>query len=365
MIKEIISNFKIYGDFIDAKPFGNGHINDTYLVKFNQAGIEVKYILRKINKFVFKNPEAVVNNTVKVYKHISKKLIELQIKEVSNHVMQLVESNKDNYHFEDENNDFWCVVLFIDNAYTVEKIETEEQAYRAAKAFGQFQSFLLDANANEYQDTIPNFHNLKGRLIDFELALKNDLIGRVKQTSKEIEIANSYRYLEEKITLMIENKELPIRVTHNDTKINNVMLNKKTDIEQCVIDLDTVMPGIVLYDFGDMVRTFTSPAEEDEKELSKVTMRIEIFEKLIQGYLTALGSVLSKIEIDNLIYGALVITYEQLIRFLTDYLNGDIYYSTKYDEHNLVRTRTQIALLESIIEQKDKMEIIVTKYRSN
>ncbi len=365
MIKEIISNFKIYGDFIKAKPFGNGHINDTYLVKFNQAGIEVKYILRKINKFVFKNPEAVVNNTVKVNNHISKKLIELEIKNVSNHVMQLVESNKDNYHFEDENNDFWCVVLFIDNAYTVEKIETEEQAYRAAKAFGQFQSFLLDANPNEYKETIPNFHNLKGRLIDFELALKNDLAERVKQTSKEIEIVNSYKYLEKKITALLENKELPIRVTHNDTKINNVMLNKITHKEQCVIDLDTVMPGSVLYDFGDMVRTFTSPVEEDETDLSKVTMRIEIFEKLVQGYLFDLSSVLTKIELDNLIYGAMVITYEQIVRFLTDYINGDIYYSTKYDEHNLVRTRTQIALLESIIKQKDEMEKIVIRYRGN
>ncbi len=363
MIKEIISNFKIYGDFITAKPFGNGHINDTYLVQFNQAGVEVKYILRKINKFVFKNPEAVVNNTVKVNNHIAKKLTELEIKDVSNRVMQLVESNKKNYHFEDENNDFWCVVLFIDNAYTVEKIENEEQAFRAAKAFGQFQNFLLDADASKYQDTIPNFHNLKGRLSDFDVALENDLVGRVKSTTKEIEIANGYKYLEEKITVMIENNELPIRITHNDTKINNVMLNKETNLEQCVIDLDTVMPGTVLYDFGDMVRTFTSPVDEDEKDVSKVTMRIKIFEKLVQGYLTDLSSVLSKIEIDNLVYGAMVITYEQLIRFLTDYINGDVYYSTKYNDHNLVRTRTQIALLESIIEQKDEMEKIVSKYR--
>ncbi len=359
MTAKILSNFRLYGDFIDAKPFGNGYINDTFLARFNQSGTEVKYILRKINKFVFKNPKIVVDNTVNVIAHISKKLKNTGIQEISNHVMKLVESNNNNFYYVDENKDYWCVVLFISNAYTLEKVTTKEEAYESAKAFGQFQKHLIDVDVTKYNDSIPNFHNLSGRLADFDLAFENNSAGRVEQASKEIEAVNEYRYLSEKIEKMIANNELPIRITHNDTKINNVMLNKETHKGQCVIDLDTVMPGTVLYDFGDMVRTSTSPVDEDEKDDAKVTMRIDVFEGLVKGYLEELSGVLSKIEIENLVYGSTVIVYEQLVRFLTDFINGDVYYSTKYDDHNLVRTKTQVALLKSILEQSEEMEKIV------
>ena len=189
------------------------------------------------------------------------------------------------------------------------------------------------------------------------------MVGRAKDASKEIKVANSFRFLSEKITSLINNKELPIRITHNDTKINNVMLNKETNEGQCVIDLDTVMPGTVLYDFGDMVRTSTSPVEEDENDITKVTMRLDIFEALAKGYLEELAEVLTELEISNLIYGAKVIVYEQAIRFLTDYLMNDAYYSTSYPEHNLIRTRTQLALLQSIDNQTEEMERIVEKMK--
>jgi hypothetical protein len=362
MLEKIISNFEIRGDFVDSKSFGNGHINDTFLILFNKDGAEVKYILRKINKYVFKNPEIVVNNTVNIIKHISAKLKEEGIQKTSNKVMELIKNKDGTFHFVDVKNDYWCMVVFIDNSYTIEHVETVEQAYQAAKAFGRFQRYLIDADVNEYKDTIPNFHNLAGRLKDFDLSLKENLSGRIKKVLEEIKVVDEYRYLSKKIAVMLKNNELPIRVTHNDTKINNVMINKHTNKGECVIDLDTVMPGTVLNDFGDMVRTSTSPVNEDEKDSSKVKMRLDIFEGLVHGYLEELACHLSKNEIENLVYGAMVITYEQLIRFLTDYLNGDIYYNTNYDEHNLVRARTQIALLKSIIKQKKQMEEIIIKY---
>lgn len=362
MIEQIISNFRIYGDFIEAKPYGNGHINETFLVSVNHGGSIRKYILRKINKYVFKNPEIVVSNTVNVINHITEKLKEAGDRNISNHVMKLIEAKNSKYYFIDEQDDYWLVVHFISEAYTVEYIETYRQAYQAAKAFGHFQKLLIDADINKYKDSIPNFHNLVSRIKAFDIALKENRAGRVELAKKEIDSVNSYRTLSEKITSLLNNNELPIRVTHNDTKINNVMLNKETNEGECVIDLDTVMPGTVLYDFGDMVRTSTSPVAEDEKDVSKVTMRLNIFEALVQGYLEELAEVLTEVEISNLIYGAKVIVYEQAIRFLTDYINNDIYYNTNYHEHNLIRTRTQLALLKSMDNQKDKMQKVVEKY---
>ncbi len=362
IIEKIISNFRVYGDFIDAKPFGNGHINDTFLTTYNQAGIEVKYILRKINKYVFKYPEIVIENTVNVISHVTEKLKAEGEKEISNNVMQLIKSKNSNFHFVDENRDYWCVVLFLENTYSIEFVEKDEQAYQAAKAFGRFQKYLVDADLNQFKETIPNFHNLKSRLLIFNNALEKGNIGRIKEAREEIEKAKSYNYLSKKITSLLSKNELPIRITHNDAKINNVLLNKETHEGQCVIDLDTIMPGTVLYDFGDMVRTFTSPFEEDEKDLSKVTICISIFEALVKGYLEELSDELTEIESTNLIYGAKVIIYEQALRFLSDYLMNDVYYKTNYLEHNLVRARTQFALLESIETKTAELESIIMKY---
>ena len=362
MVEQIISKFKFSGDFIEAKLFGNGHINETFLASFNHGGLETEYILRKINKYVFKNPEIVVANTVNVINHITKKLKEAGESNTSKYVMELIETTDSKYYYIDDNEDYWCAVVFIKDAYTVEYVETSEQAYQAAKAFGRFQKYLIDADINEYKDSIPNFHNLESRLIAFDVAVKDNVVGRLEKVTEETELANSYRYLSEKITNLIKNNELPVRITHNDTKINNVMLNKETHEGECVIDLDTVMPGTVLSDFGDMVRTSTSPVEEDEKDSLKVTMRLDIFEPLAKGYLEELAEVLTELEISNLIYGAKVIVYEQAIRFLTDYIMNDVYYSVSYHDHNLIRTRTQFALLKSIDNQTEEMEKIVEKY---
>ena len=355
-IEKIIKQFKLKGKLITAKPFGNGHINDTYLLVYNQSGTEKKYILRKINKYVFKKPETVIQNSLKITDHIKNHLKNSGIKDTSRRVVQFVKTFDDKPFFTDENHDYWCVILFIENAYTVDYVRKPNQAYEAAKAFGLFQKLISDAPVNEYQYTIPDFHNLQKRLNLFDSVLADDMYSRKESAKPEIELAKKYRFLETRIESLLERDELPLRIVHNDTKINNVMLDNETDEGICVIDLDTVMPGYIISDFGDMVRTFTSPVAEDEQDISKVTMRMEIFEALVNGYLFQLKEILTQAEIDNLVYGAQLITYEQSIRFLTDYLNGDVYYSTAYSDHNLIRARNQFALLESIMGKSDSMK---------
>ena len=362
MVKSIANNFIIYGDYIKSKPFGSGHINDTLLVTFNQAGEEVSYIFRKINKNVFKNPETVINNTLLVTNHIKNKL-ELENKDdISRNVVTMVRARDNKYYYVDENNDFWSVLLFIKNAYTVDFVDTVDQAYKASKAFGKFTKQLSDIDVTMIKETIPNFHNLKNRLQMFDDAVKADAAQRVKLVSKEISDVDKNRSLANKISTLLNDGSLPIRIIHNDTKINNVMLDKETNEGLAVIDLDTVMPGTVLYDFGDMIRSSGSPVEEDETDISKINMRINIFEAIVKGYLSELKDVLTKTEIENLVYGVEVIVYEQAVRFLTDYIMSDVYYSIKYEDHNLVRARNQFALLESIQKQKYEMEKIINKY---
>ena len=361
-IKDIIAHFRINGSILKAEPFGNGHINDTYLLVYNQSGTGKKYILRKINKYVFKRPETVIQNSLKITGHIKNHLKNSGIKDISRLVVQFVKTFDDKPFFTDENDDYWCVILFIENAYTVDYVRKPNQAYEAAKAFGLFQKLISDAPVNEYQYTIPDFHNLQRRLNLFDSVLADDMNSRKESAEPEIELALKYRLLETRIESLLERDELPLRIVHNDTKINNVMLDNETDEGICVIDLDTIMPGYIISDFGDMVRTFTSPAAEDEKDTSKVTMRIDIFKALVHGYLSQLKEILTQAEIDNLVYGAQLITYEQSIRFLTDYLNGDVYYTTAYDNHNLVRARNQFALLKKIIEQSGEMEKIVKEF---
>jgi len=361
-IENIARHFKINGEIIEAEPFGSGHINDTYLLVYNQSGTEKKYILRKINKYVFKRPEIVIQNSLKITDHIKNHLINSGIKDISRRVVQFVKTFDDKPFFTDENDDYWCVILFIENAYTVDYVRKPNQAYEVAKAFGLFQKLISDAPVNEYQYTIPDFHNLQKRLNLFDSVLADDMYSRKESAKPEIELALKYRFLETRIESLLNDNTLPLRVVHNDTKINNVMLDMETGIGICVIDLDTVMPGYIIFDFGDMVRTFTSPVAEDEQDISKVTMRMDIFRALVHGYLSQLKEILTQAEIDNLVYGAQLITYEQSIRFLTDYLNGDVYYSTSYDNHNLVRARNQFALLESILKNLDNMEKIVHNF---
>ena len=359
-IKRILNNFNINGEFIDAKAYGSGHINDTLLVRYMLSGKQINYILRKINNFVFKEPKLIIENTINVTNHIREKLIEVNEPYINSKVLTLLGTKNGNSYYVDEN-DYWCLLHFIQGAYTVDHVDNSEQAYEAAKAYGKFQKYLSDFDTSQCYITIKNFHNLSNRIKIFEEAIRLDSKKRIEGITQEIEIAKSYIFLKDEYE-NLKKKNLPMRITHNDTKINNIMLQNESNKGLCVVDLDTVMPGIILNDFGDMVRTFTSPVLEDAKDFSKVKMRLPIFDALVKGYLEELNNYLTQDEINNLVLGSKIIVYEQAIRFLTDYIAGDVYYKVEYDIHNLNRARNQFALLSSIEEQTEQMEKVIEKY---
>lgn len=357
--EEILNNFIIYGDFVSIKNFGSGHINDTYLVNFSQDGKSVNYILRRINDYVFRNPELIVENTVKVTDHIRSKIKEKNVNDIGRRVLTLLQTKSKKYFYIDENNSTWCLLLFIENSYSINSVISTDQAYEAGKAYGKFQVYLSDFEASNCHITINDFHNLERRIKNFKQSYnRNNRRANVKDLVLKID---KNIYLVDKY-LDIKKRNLPTRITHNDTKINNILFDKETNEGICIVDLDTVMPGIVLNDFGDMVRTFTSPVFEDGKDLTKVELRLEIFDALTKGFLSELKENLTQDEKDNLVLGSKIIVYEQAIRFLTDYLDGDVYYKTDYKNHNLDRAKNQLTLLDSIINQSNSMEEIVEKY---
>jgi hypothetical protein len=257
----------------------------------------------------------------------------------------------------DDENNYWRAYLFIEKARTYDAVESPAQAFEAAKAFGHFQKLLADLPPPGLHHTIPDFHNTPKRFAVLEAAIKADIADRVKLVHPEIKLAMQRKTM----TSLLLDAKLPERVTHNDTKFNNVMLDDLTGEGICVIDLDTVMPGLALYDFGDMVRTTTSPAKEDELDSSKVKMQFTMFESLVKGYLTSAGEFLTKAEKQLLVLSGKLITFEIGIRFLSDFLMGDIYFRIHRPCHNLDRCRTQFKLMESMEQQEEQMNKLVEK----
>ena len=345
--------FQIGGELKSANPYGNGHINDTYRVVFQQLGAPVSYILQRINQNVFKNPVALMENVQRVTAHLAAQVKDQPDRNLR--VLSLVPTRDGRGWYVDAEGNFWRVYLFISGVRSYDAVETTGQAFQAAKAFGGFQKMLATLPAPRLNDTIPDFHNTPKRFIALEQSIAADSAGRAALAKPEIEFALAHK----SITGVLLDANLPERVTHNDTKLNNVLLDENTSEGVCVIDLDTVMPGLALYDFGDMVRATTSPAFEDEQDLSKVTMQFPMFEALVRGYLSAAGGFLTKAEKQFLAFSGKLITFENGIRFLTDYLAGDTYFKVHREGHNLDRCRTQFKLVESIEQQEEKMNRLV------
>ncbi len=358
-VKEIASNFQIRDEFVKAEPFGSGHINDTYKVVYSVDGKNEKYIFQKINTKVFRKPECLMENVSRVLIHSAEKLKEKP--DAERRCIHLIPA-KDGKMFYFDGENCWRSYRFIDDACTFNILETEEQAYQAAKAFGEFQMLLADLPGGRLHETIPNFHNTPARLFDFDEAVIRDVAGRVEQAASEIRFVQEHRWMAPVLLDMMKKGEIPERVTHNDTKLNNVLLDNKTGEGICVLDLDTVMPGLSLYDFGDLVRTSVSPAAEDETDLSLVMVRINIFRMLVKGYLDGAQGCLTAKEIEMLPFAGMLITFEQGLRFLTDYLNGDNYYKIKRDHHNLDRCRNQFMLVKRLREQEKKLNKIVKEF---
>jgi len=347
----ICKNFRIEGKVLSIIPYGSGHINETFKV----TAANKNYLLQRINHSVFKNVEGLTANIIEITHHLREKVKSQKLKVK---VLTAVETIHGNFIFKDNDGNYWRIFHFIENSKSYDLVERNELAFQGGKAYGQFMLMLNDFPAKELVDTIPQFHDIEFRLNNFNGSVKKDQAGRVGGVRKEIDFVHHRSDSMKLIQELGANNRIPLRVTHNDTKINNVLFNDK-DEGICVIDLDTVMPGYVHYDFGDAIRTFTNTADEDEKDLTKVSMNMEYFKAFSYGFLGEMKEVLYKAEIDTLVFSAKLMTYVIGLRFLTDYLDGDVYYKTKYPEHNLTRARAQFKLLESMEMQVEKMEAVI------
>ena len=353
-VGSVAANFNFAGRLIRSESFGSGHINDTYCLTCEHNGRQIHYILQRINHQVFKNPPAMMENIRRVTNHIRRKLQEQQNKLASRQLV-VIDTKDGADFFQDDSGNYWRLYNEIENAVTYDIIESPELAYEAARMFGRFAAFLTDLPGPPLHETIPDFHATPKRLTTFRGVLRQDPCNRAKDAGAEIDFVLENAGICDVLLNHAGKGEIPVRITHNDTKINNVLLDEKTHKGVCVIDLDTVMPGLSLYDFGDMVRTATNPAEEDQRDLSKVTMRIPIFEMLLKGFAEETHTFLTPTEKKNLVFAGKLITFEQMIRFLADHLAGDIYYKIHRDGHNLDRCRTQMKMVQSIIAQEEAM----------
>jgi len=352
-LQTISSQFQIAGEFLTAQPYGSGHINDTFAATYRQNGREVRYIFQRINHVVFKNPVALMENVQRVTAHLRAKLAGQP--DIDRRTLTVIPARDGLAYHRDDAGNYWRVYIFIEKAKTYDAVESPAQAFAAAKAFGQFQKLLTDLPAPRLHDTIPDFHNTPKRFAALERALAADAHNRAHLAKAEIEFALAHQAM----TAVLIDAGLPERITHNDTKFNNVMLDDATGDGICVIDLDTVMPGLALYDFGDQVRTTTSPAKEDERDLSKVGLQFPMFEALVRGYLSEAGEFLTPAERQYLAFSGKLITFTIGLRFLTDFLSGDVYFKIHREGHNLDRCRTQLRLVESIEQQEDRMNKLV------
>ena len=360
-IQEIANEFAIPGNFISAMEVDSGHINSTYLVEFgSDDGSKSRYVLQRINEAVFPDPRAVMRNVEVVTRHINWKILRVK-RDSSGQTLNLFPARGGRFHAEIEGDGIWRCYNFIEGCCTFDVVESPRQAYEAAKAFGSFQDLVSDIPLENIEETIPDFHNTPQRYKNLMQAVAEDPLNRVKGLKKELDFVRSNKATISRLIDLRNAGVLPERITHNDTKINNVMIDSETDEAVCVIDLDTVMPGLSLYDFGDMVRTAVSPAAEDEQDLSRVNVRMPIFEALVEGYLDGCNC-LCEGEIDNLAFSGGLIALETGMRFLTDHLLGDVYFKISRENQNLDRARNQFRLSEELARYQPQMQGCVENY---
>jgi Ser/Thr protein kinase RdoA (MazF antagonist) len=352
--------FQVPGTWRGAVPYGSGHINDTYAATYDQAGAAVRYIHQRINGHVFRQPVQLMENVARVLSHTASRLE--GVPDADRRVLTLVPARDGRPYVIDEAGAVWRTYRFIEHTRTHDIVETPAQAEVAARAFGQFQALLADLPGARLHDTIPDFHHTRRRFDACAAAIAGDPCNRALDARDATAFALAREADADRLLDAAARGEVPERVTHNDTKINNVLMDATTGEALCVVDLDTTMPGLVAYDFGDMVRTATNVAAEDEPDPTRVHSRPEMFEALVRGYLSSAGSFLTQAEIAWLPFAGLLLAYEQGLRFLSDHLQGDTYYPVRRPGHNLERARAQFALVTSIERQMDAYEAIVRRY---
>ena len=354
---ELAKIFMLEGKIKSFGLISNGNINTTYDVVISDGENEKRYVFQKLNIFVFKSPKRIMTNIENITTHIAEKL-EAEGKS-RDCVMHFAHTESGKNYFMDEQG-FWRVSEFVPNTETFNSCEDLDKLRSAGKAFGEFQTMLSDFDATALYETIPNFHNTRSRIAVFMRHVNEDPCGRVEEVTEEIEKIKAFRSLAIQLNELIDSQELPLRVTHNDTKINNVLFDKTTGEAKTVIDLDTVMPGLVAHDFGDAVRFAANTAAEDEPDLSKVSLDINRFRAFAEGFIPEISSTLTPIEIKTMALGAFTMTVELAVRFLDDYISGDRYFKTLYRGHNLVRARCQLRLAEDMFAHMDDMNNIIS-----
>jgi len=358
-LQMISSSFDLPGRFIGGAPHGSGHINDTFAVRFDDGGNRVRYVLQRVNHEVFKDVPAVMENVDRATRHITASLERQDISDRPRRAMALIATRNGSTYHVDHAGNYWRAFHFIEGATSYDVLTTHDQAYEVARAFGTFQTMLADLPAPPLHETIPKFHDGPARFRAFQSALERDPLNRAADAGPEIAFLVDNASTLDRLPALISSGALPLRATHNDCKSNNVLIDDATGEGICVIDLDTLMPGLVLYDFGDMVRTSTCPVAEDSRDLDAVQMDLERFTYLTHGYLSSAGEFLTPSEREELVFAGKVITLTIGARFLTDYLQGDTYFKTHRPDHNLDRCRVQFALVRSISNQESAMHAVV------
>lgn len=361
-MKDIVSKFDIDGEYISSRAFGSGHINSTFMVEMKNGEDIEKYVLQKINTKIFTKPEELMENVENVTSYLREKIIE-NGGNPDRETLTVIKTKTDENCYKDEDDEYWRMYNLVEDVKSYDVIENNEIFYQSAVAFGNFQKLLKDYPAETLHETIPDFHNTKKRFAKFKQVVEEDKLGRAKDVQDEINFYLEREHIANELMDLIEAGKLPLRVTHNDTKSNNVLIDNKTGKAICVVDLDTVLPGVSVNDFGDSIRFGTNTGLEDDQDLSNVSCDLEKYEAFTKGFLETLDGDLTEEEIDNLPLGALTMTFECGIRFLGDHLEGDIYYHTTRENHNLDRTRTQMKLIKDMEDNWDEIKSIINKYR--
>lgn len=358
ILREVADAFNLNGEILGAEIIPNGHINNTYDVTLLHNGEARRFVFQKINIFVFKNPKKIMENIELVTRHVDAKLLDAgKSRDEGMHFLYTPEGK--NYYVQDQG--FWRISEYVPNTVTVNSAEDPAKLRSAGRAFGYFQTMLADFDASKLYETIPDFHNTRSRIAVLWRHVNEDPCGRVSEVGPELARIRELAPLAIRLNELVDSGELGYRVTHNDTKINNVLFDQESGEAKTVIDLDTVMPGLVAHDFGDAIRFAANTAAEDEPDLSKVSLDIDRFRAFAEGFIGEVRSSLTRCELETLALGAFTMTLELVVRFMDDYLTGDQYFKTAYRGHNLVRARCQLALAEDMCRKLDEMNRIVAE----
>ena len=357
-IKGILPQFPFIGKFVSATELTSGNINNTYHLTYKSGERIIHYTLQHINPYVFKEPEKVMENIKNVTEYL-KSTLEEQGLDPTRRVLQMIRTKKGEIMYKDAEGYYWRAYYYIDNATPYNSVKKPEHFYEVGRIFGEFQKLLCDYPVDDLHETIPDFHNTTRRFYAFVAAVAEDKAGRVDEVEDEIEFLFDRRRMMGEIVKKLKKGEIARRVTHNDTKINNVLIDDATDKAICVIDLDTVMPGSALYDFGDAIRFGASTAAEDEEDLSKISLDMNLFRQFTAGILSEVRGFSPDHDIRLLPMGVKVITCELAMRFLTDYIDGDLYFKVRSPDHNLIRARAQMKLLTDIEKKSEEMDNVI------